>query len=121
MLMSISSWPQQHAERPIAYLTTIGRVTGEPHRIEIWFAVDGERILLMSGGGDRSDWVKNLIANPTVQFELGSETHTGRANVITPDSNDDARARDMLVEKYQKADELADWRVRSLPIEVTFP
>ena len=40
------------------YLTTTGRVTGEPHTIEIWFGMpeDGRAVYLLSGGGDRSDW-----------------------------------------------------------------
>lgn len=118
--MSITSWLQQNADLPYAYLTTTGRVSGAPHRIEIWFAADGDRILLMSGGREKSDWVKNLIANPAVQIELGSETHSGFASVIAPDSGDDALARDLLVAKYQQKDELADWRERSLPIEVRF-
>jgi hypothetical protein len=26
---------------PFCYLTTVGRVSGRPHTIEIWFALDG--------------------------------------------------------------------------------
>jgi hypothetical protein len=38
-----------------AYLTTTGRISGRPHRIEIWFAVDAGRVYLLSEGGEQSD------------------------------------------------------------------
>ncbi len=41
------------------YLTTTGRRTGGPHRIEIWYAADGDHLHLLSGGGRNSDWVQN--------------------------------------------------------------
>ena len=43
------------------YLTTTGRVSGEPREIEIWFGLDGPTLYVLSGGRDRSDWVKNLM------------------------------------------------------------
>lgn len=43
------------------YLTTTGRVTGKPHEIEIWFGLIGNTCYLLSGGMDKSDWVKNLL------------------------------------------------------------
>ena len=48
------------------YLTTTGRVTGAPHEIEIWFALDGPGLYLLAGGGFGSDWVRNLVAEPAV-------------------------------------------------------
>ena len=46
------------------YLTTRGRRTGRPHTIEIWFVAVGATAYLMAGGRDRSDWVRNLMADP---------------------------------------------------------
>lgn len=53
------------------YLNTMGRSTGEPHRIEMGFTVHNHRIYLISGGGTRSDWVKNLLVDPAVEIEIG--------------------------------------------------
>ena len=69
-------------ERPIAdldycYLTTTGRRSGEPHRIEIWFALADGTVYLLSGGGERSDWVKNLMASPEVVLEIGDAETDG--------------------------------------------
>jgi len=108
------------AGESFAYLTTIGRRTGAPHRIEIWFAVKDNSIYLLSGGRDRADWVRNLQANPEVSIELGTETFSGVAQVLQPDFPEDRRARELLVEKYRKANELDDWGRTSLPIMIRF-
>lgn len=67
------------ANEPFAYLTTIGRRTGAPHRIEIWFAIDDGALYLLSCGRNRSDWVLNLQANPNESVGLGAESLTGVA------------------------------------------
>ena len=60
------------ADEDFAYLTTIGRTTGTPHRVEIWFALDGRRLFLLSGGGDSADWVKNIRQSARVRVRVGS-------------------------------------------------
>ena len=53
----------------IVDITTVGRKTGEPRRIEIWFErVDG-RYYLTGRPGVR-DWYANLRANPDFTFHL---------------------------------------------------
>ena len=47
------------------YLTTTGRVSGRPHTIEIWFAVQGDAIYLMAGSRHRADLVRNIVNVPT--------------------------------------------------------
>ena len=77
----MSTWGS-FADEQYCYLTTSGRVTGRPHRIEIWFALEGDAVYLLSGGRDRSDWVKNLRKTPEVTVELGSSVFSGRARVV---------------------------------------
>jgi deazaflavin-dependent oxidoreductase (nitroreductase family) len=116
------NWLDRWAGEPYAYLTTTGRRTGQPHRIEIWFAAAGGRMYLLSGGRDRSDWVRNIQAHPRVTVELGDETLRGVASIVEPGASDDQRARELLVEKYASpADDLADWKRRSLPVVINFP
>jgi deazaflavin-dependent oxidoreductase (nitroreductase family) len=69
----MSSWTQFAGEQ-YCYLTTRGRVTGRPHRIEIWFALEDSTLYMLSGGRERSDWVKNLRAEPSVMVEIGDRT-----------------------------------------------
>lgn len=108
----------QHANETYAYLTTRGRVTGEPHRIEIWFGVHDGRILLMSGGRDRSDWVRNLQSNPRVEVEIAGETFTGIATILLESSETDHLARTLLVTKYGKDRDLTQWGRESLAIAI---
>ena len=55
-----------NAEDDYCYLTTRGRVSGQPHEIEIWFTADDDTLYMLAGAGDRSDWVRNLRAEPAV-------------------------------------------------------
>lgn len=60
------------AEPPYLYLTTIGRKTGRPHQIEIWFVEHADCYYLMSETPEISDWVRNIQQNPTVVFSVGT-------------------------------------------------
>lgn len=101
------------------YLTTRGRVTGRPHRIEIWFALDGDTLYLLSGGRERSDWVKNLRTTPGVTVELGREAFAGRARIVD-DPGEDERARSLVHDKYAGSygGDLSRWRRSALPVAV---
>ena len=101
------------------YLTTTGRVSGEPREIEIWFGLVGSTLYMLSGGRDRSDWVKNLMGEPKVTVRIADRTFDGRARVVS-DADEAARARELLFEKYSPtySGDLSDWREKSLPIAV---
>ncbi|WIG58242.1 MAG: hypothetical protein OJF49_000987 [Ktedonobacterales bacterium] len=118
--LGMRQWLAQWASEPYAYLTTIGRRTGQPHRIEIWFATQDGRVYLLAGGRERSDWVRNLQANAHVMVELGNETHVGVACVLQPGTAEDQRARALLVHKYRKGDNLDEWGRTALPVVIAF-
>jgi deazaflavin-dependent oxidoreductase (nitroreductase family) len=108
---------------PFCYLTTTGRVSGRPHTIEIWFALRDHTLYLLSGGGDRSDWVRNLQASPEVTVRIGrrdAPALPARARVLTPGSEEDALARQLVTDKYQPGygGDLSGWRRSSLPVAV---
>ena len=106
------------AGEDFCYLSTIGRVTGRPHEIEIWFALSGGTLYMLSGGRDRSDWVKNLRRNPEVTVRVAGERFEGRARIVE-DPEEDALARRLLVEKYeQRPGSLANWKRTALPVTV---
>ena len=108
------------AGEEFCYLTTTGRVTGRPHEIEIWFAIVVERraLYMLSGGGDRSDWVKNLRRDPEVRVRIAGERLGGRAREAK-DAEEDGLARRLLVEKYESSPgRLENWRRRALPVVV---
>ena len=107
------------ADEAYCYLTTTGRVSGEPREIEIWFGLQGQTLYMLSGGRDRSDWVKNLMREPRVSVRIAGRTFEADARVVE-DPDEDARARALLFEKYSPgyAGDLENWREQSLPIAV---
>lgn len=105
----------------LCYLETIGRVSGKPHEIEIWFAAGpGNRIYLLSGGRERADWVKNLKSNPAVRVRIDDHTYSGTAAVIEH-GTEDRPAREALAAKYQgwtAGAPLSNWARTSLPVAI---
>jgi deazaflavin-dependent oxidoreductase (nitroreductase family) len=102
------------------YLTTSGRRTGQPHTIEIWFGLEDDHLFMLSGGGARSDWVRNAVAHPDVTVRLGDRTFPGRARVVE-DRIEDQRVRRRLASKYQGWAEgrpMSRWARTALPIAV---
>jgi deazaflavin-dependent oxidoreductase (nitroreductase family) len=82
------------------YLTTTGRVTGNPHEIEIWFGLNNTTLYLMSGDG-KSDWVKNLKKNPAVTVRIAKHTFNATARIVE-DEAEQMTARNLLADKYNE-------------------
>ena len=102
------------------YLTTLGRVSGRPHEIEIWFGIQSNTLYLLSGGGEGSDWVKNLLKEPSVSVQFTKHTFTGIARIVH-DREEGTAARYMLAEKYQEWNEgktLSDWARTALVVGI---
>jgi len=61
-----------YARRSTLRLTTIGRRSGKPHTVTIWFVVaDDRRLYVQHARGPTADWFKNLRKNPAVQVDVG--------------------------------------------------
>lgn len=110
---------QNLADDDFCYLTTTGRRSGRPHTIEIWFALDGLTVYMLSGGRDQSDWVKNVRQHPQVQVRIRNNTFTGQARLVTS-TQEDALARKIVFDKYtpRDSDDLTEWARASLPVAV---
>ena len=101
-------------------ITTIGRRSGEPRRIELVFHNVDERILISGHPGRPRSWLANLRSNPRMTFHLKGEVKAdlpATARVIT-----DRAEREELLRPIARL-----WRidhalmVRSAPlIEVVF-
>jgi deazaflavin-dependent oxidoreductase (nitroreductase family) len=107
------------ADERYCYLTTTGRVSGEPREIEIWFGIEGSTLYMLSEGRERSNWVRNLLKTPAVGVRIGDRTFESRARVVT-DPDEDARVRRLLFDKYSPAysGDLAEWRDTALVVAV---
>ncbi len=101
------------------YITTTGRVSGRPHTIEIWFGHTDGTLYILSGGGERSDWVKNGRRRPDVRVKIGRRTYDGVMRIVQ-DTSEGGLARRLLLEKYtpRYAGDLTDWGKNALPVAV---
>lgn len=108
----------QLTKEEYCYLTTKGRKTGNPHEIEIWFGMDGNSLYLLSGGRDKSDWVKNLLKDPHVTVRIEKYTFTAVARLVS-EEKEETTARYMLAEKYQEWENgksLSEWARTALVV-----
>jgi deazaflavin-dependent oxidoreductase (nitroreductase family) len=107
------------AGEQFCYVTTTGRVTGRPHEIEIWFGMSGATIYMLSGGGRRSDWVRNITHDPAVRVRIGSQQFVGTGRILEPGEEDEL-ARSLLLQKYEPGygGDLSDWGRTALPVAI---
>jgi len=109
------------ADEDFAYLTTTGRRSGKDHTVEIWFGLHDGQVYVLSGGGDRADWVRNLRKAPRVRVRIGTRTATGRARVVRRRTKEDQVARELLDGKYQgwrEGRRLSSWARSALPVAI---
>ena len=105
-------------------ITTTGRASGDPRRLEIWFHNVDDRYYITGRPGPRS-WYANVLASPGVTFhfkESATADLEGRARAIT----DPAEKRQFFLDarklrEYINADNVQEWVDGSPLIEVTFP
>ncbi len=107
-------------DEAFCYITTTGRRTGRPHRIEIWFAGEpGSRtIYAMAGGREQADWVRNVMADPRVTVRVGTQEGEAVGRVVEAGTDEDALARRLVLGKYQHPgqSDLERWAASALPV-----
>lgn len=84
--------PASTARERTIDITTTGRRSGRPHRIEIWFFRAGNQVYLSSSPG-RKDWYANLLANPVFTFHLKNDVRADLAARGTPITDEQERRR----------------------------
>ena len=102
------------------HLTTLGRRTGKPHEVELWFAFsDGK--LYLSHEGKHTDWMKNVAKNERVSVKIGSLKSDASAKILKEGRSRDIGSR-VLYEKYYqpaKKEVIDDWFSLSTVVELT--
>src|SRR3954471_3809664 len=97
------------ADDPTIDITTTGRRTGEPRRIEIWMLdVDGQ--FYITGTPGPRDWLANLAADPGLLVHLKRRAHVDLHARATPVT--DAATRRRVVEHLS-----AVWYRGQAPVE----
>lgn len=102
-------------------ITTIGRKSGKPHTMPIWYVVDDGKVLVQSGSDGKTDWYRNLQKTPAVTLKQDRYTFRARGRLLT-DPKDVERVHALFLDKYTSA-RLLSWVGsgigRGLPVELT--
>lgn len=94
------------------YLTTTGRITGEPREIEIWFVESEGKLYVLAEHFRDAQWVKNIERNSQVRIRLGERQFEATARVLDSERDRPAwlTAQRLACEKYGWGD--------GLPVEI---
>ena len=104
-------------------ITTTGRASGEPRRLEIWYHVVEGRYYITGRPGPRS-WYANLLANPQLTFHLKQSTQADLPATARPVTDPNEKRAVFLsaqkLSEYINTQNVQDWIESSPLIEVTF-
>ncbi len=102
-------------------ITTRGRRSGTPQRIEIWFHnLDGG--IYVTGLPGKRGWYANLLAQPAFTFHLKGTVHADLAAHARPVTDPQERRTvfERILQRLDRPSELDDWMARSPLVAVTF-
>ncbi len=102
-------------------ITTTGRRSGQPRRLEIWFHnLDGT--IYITGSPGTRDWYANLLAHPDFTFHLKQSATADLPARATPITEDGERRRvfqGLLPRIGRPAGDLETWVSRSPLVSVS--
>ena len=86
----------QFGDAPMVILHTIGARSGQLREIPLVAFVDGDRLVVFAspaGAPKPPDWYHNLVANPEIEVEYGTERFNVRVTELTGGERDDYYGR----------------------------
>jgi deazaflavin-dependent oxidoreductase (nitroreductase family) len=101
----------------VLLLTTTGARTGERRTTPVVYLPDGERMVIFAskaGAPTNPAWYHNLLANPTVTVEVGSEAVDATAVVVSGEERD--RLFDRQAGLHPQFAEYAQKTTRQIPV-----
>ena len=107
----------QFAGAPLLLLSTTGAKTGLPRVNPLAYLADGDRHIIIAsyaGGSNNPPWYYNLLANPEVSVEVGSERFTARTEVLDEPERTELFAR--MVEMMPVFSEYQSKTTRVIPV-----
>ncbi|HMJ95485.1 MAG TPA: nitroreductase/quinone reductase family protein [Thermoleophilaceae bacterium] len=69
----------------LVLLETTGRRSGQPRRVPVGKAIQGDTLWVVAEHGLRSGYVRNIQADPRVRVRAGRRWRTGTAHVLEDD------------------------------------
>ena len=107
---------------PLLLLHTTGARSGEERINPMMYLADGDRLVVFAskGGAPTSpDWYYNLVANPDVEIEVGTERRTVRARVAEGEEHDQLYAE--LSKRYPQFAKYQEGTDRTIPVVILEP
>jgi deazaflavin-dependent oxidoreductase (nitroreductase family) len=104
---------------PTLVLTTTGRRSGQPRRNALIYGRDGDDyVVVASRGGDDHHplWYHNLVADPSVGVQVGSDRFRASARTASPDEK--RRLWPTMTEIFPAYDEYQAKTQRDIPVVV---
>jgi deazaflavin-dependent oxidoreductase (nitroreductase family) len=108
----------QFEGKPMAVVTTTGAKTGAKRENPLVRLDDGGKVYVIASKGgapDNPDWYYNMMANPEVTVELGTETFTARATVVE-DEAERRRLYDKMIAQFESFAEYEKSTTRRIPV-----
>ncbi|HEU4605072.1 MAG TPA: nitroreductase/quinone reductase family protein [Nitrososphaera sp.] len=88
------------SEDQFLYLETTGWKTRMRHRIEIWFVEREGKYYIMSEGRERAHWVRNIMHDSKISFNVGGEAFAGTGRVVEIKDPAAAEVKKLMKGKY---------------------
>ena len=107
---------------PICLLEHRGRKTGRLRTTPLVYLEDGNRIVVVASQAGRPEhpmWYLNLLADPDVIVQVGTQRRAMRARIAETDER--ARLWPKLVDLYADYDSSQSWTDRVIPVVVLEP
>jgi len=102
-------------------ITTTGRKSGQPRRLEIWYHfVDGKYYI--TGTPGRRDWYANLLEHPEFTFHLKEGITDDLKAEARPIEDENVRLLifEKILDRLDRHGDLERWLAGSPLVEVTF-
>jgi deazaflavin-dependent oxidoreductase (nitroreductase family) len=77
-------------------ITVIGRKSGRPISIPVWFVLEDGKLYLLPVSGSDTQWYKNVQKNPSLRIDAGGDAAELKAVPIT-----DPKQVASIVEKFR--------------------
>jgi len=104
---------------PVAEPFTTGAKTGKTYVTPLVYTKDGDRFIIIAskaGAPSNPDWYHNLVANPDVILEIGTERFKARASVTKGDERE--RLFNAQAKQMKQFDEYRKKTTRQIPVIV---
>ncbi len=112
----------QFIGRTLLLLHTIGAKSGQPHVNPVAYVKDGDRLVIIASKGGaptNPSWYYNILANPLLTVEVGTEQFQVQASVA--EEPERTRLYNKMVEMMPGFDEYRHKTTRVIPVIILTP